>query len=108
MYCKTFFSTFPSYLGEPEMTQMWLQPVDQTAIQQIFNAMKHCQSLNPDPADSLSEDDENYMEAEDDYLFQEEEEGNENDNDRFDDVGQGDMQHLQIDDEDKFADAQED
>lgn len=78
------------------MTQIWFQPKDTSTIQQIFNAMKHCQSLHPDPNENLSEDDEDFMEAEDDGFEQ------------YEDVGQGDLRNLQIEDDEKYADAEED
>lgn len=67
-----------------QMTLMWLEPKDPNTVQQIFDAMKHCQSLHPDPADSISDDDD-FMEAEDAGFI------------GFDDVGQGDLRNLRID-----------
>lgn len=34
---------------EPEMTEFWFVPNDETSIESIFDAMKQCQSLHPDP-----------------------------------------------------------
>lgn len=33
---------------EPEMTEIWFTPTDENTIEDIFNAMKYCQSLHPD------------------------------------------------------------
>lgn len=33
---------------EPEMTEIWFTPTDETTIEDIFESMKHCQSLHPD------------------------------------------------------------
>lgn len=52
---------------EEPMTEFGVVPInttDQDIVEAIFNAMKHCQSLHPDPDDSISEED--FMEAEDD------------------------------------------
>jgi hypothetical protein len=41
------------------MTEFWLIPADQSVVTNIYNAMKDCQILHPDPADSVdSEEDE--------------------------------------------------
>lgn len=74
--------------SEIEMTEMWLQPASAQIVDEIYSAMRECQTLNPDPG-AVSED-EDYMEAEEDEMG---------------DVD--DMRNLQIDDEDKFADAEE-
>lgn len=34
---------------EPRMTEIWYTPHDENRIEEIFDAMKHCQSLHPDP-----------------------------------------------------------
>ncbi|XP_058465988.1 methylosome subunit pICln isoform X2 [Malaya genurostris] len=52
--------------SENEMTEMWLQPPTPQIVDEIYNAMRECQSLNPDPG-AISED-EDYMEAEEDEL----------------------------------------
>lgn len=31
------------------MTEIWYTPHDENRIEEIFEAMKHCQSLHPDP-----------------------------------------------------------
>lgn len=52
---------------EEPMTEFGVVPIntaDRDIVEAIFNAMKHCQSLHPDPEDSISEED--FMEAEDD------------------------------------------
>lgn len=53
---------------EEPITEFYVVPIINTAeqdiVEAIFNAMKHCQSLHPDPDDSISEED--FMEAEDD------------------------------------------
>ncbi|XP_055626993.1 methylosome subunit pICln isoform X1 [Toxorhynchites rutilus septentrionalis] len=74
--------------SDNEMTEMWFQPPTPQIVDRIYNAMRECQSLNPDPG-AISED-EDYMEAEDDDLQEVD-----------------DMRNLQLDDEDKFADAEE-
>ncbi|XP_055534074.1 methylosome subunit pICln isoform X1 [Wyeomyia smithii] len=74
--------------SENEMTEIWLQPSAPQIVDEIYNAMRECQSLNPDPG-AVSED-EDYMEAEEDELQEVDE-----------------MRNLQLDDEDKFADAEE-
>lgn len=48
--------------SEIVMTEFWLKP-ETDQVDEIFNAMKICQSMHPDPADSISEED--FMEAED-------------------------------------------
>ncbi|XP_053688022.1 methylosome subunit pICln isoform X2 [Sabethes cyaneus] len=52
--------------SENEMTEIWLQPSAPQIVDEIYNAMRECQSLNPDPG-AVSED-EDYMEAEEDEL----------------------------------------
>lgn len=74
--------------SENDMTEMWLLPAAPQFVDEIYSAMRECQSLNPDPG-AISED-EDYMEAEEDDL---------------EDVDR--MQNLQLEDEDKFADAEE-
>lgn len=52
---------------EEPITEFYVVPIntaEQDIVEAIFNAMKHCQSLHPDPDDSISEED--FMEAEDD------------------------------------------
>lgn len=46
-----FNSFFSFYLKdeEPRMTEIWYTPHDENRIEEIFEAMKHCQSLHPDP-----------------------------------------------------------
>lgn len=51
---------------ENAMTEFLIVPMAVTendVVTEIFNAMKHCQSLHPDPNDSVSDDD--FMEAND-------------------------------------------
>lgn len=74
--------------SENEMTEMWLLPSAPAIVDQIYSAMRECQALNPDPG-TVSED-EDYMEAEEEELQEVDE-----------------MRNLQLDDEDKFADAEE-
>lgn len=50
--------------SDTAMTEFWIQPNLAEQVDLIFNAMKQCQSLHPDSADSISEED--FMEAEDD------------------------------------------
>ncbi|XP_058116036.1 methylosome subunit pICln isoform X1 [Anopheles coustani] len=73
--------------SEAAMTEMWFQPRSSQNVDEIFSAMRECQSLNP--GSEVSED-EDYMEAEEEDLQE-----------------VGEMQNLQLDDEDKFADAEE-
>jgi len=52
--------------SELVVTEFWLFPMqgdNETIVNQMFNGMKQCQSLHPDPNDSISEED--FMEAED-------------------------------------------
>lgn len=37
--------------SECEITELWLEPIDLSAIADIFATMKHCQSLHPDSVD---------------------------------------------------------
>uniref|UniRef100_A0A182T3D9 Methylosome subunit pICln n=1 Tax=Anopheles maculatus TaxID=74869 RepID=A0A182T3D9_9DIPT len=76
-----------SEISDGAITEMWLQPASREIVDQIFSAMRECQILNP--GSDVSED-EDYMEAEEDELEEVE-----------------DMRNLQLDDEDKFADAEE-
>lgn len=39
---------------EPRMTEIWYTPHDENRIEEIFEAMKHCQSLHPDPNGKFS------------------------------------------------------
>uniref|UniRef100_A0A182INP2 Uncharacterized protein n=1 Tax=Anopheles atroparvus TaxID=41427 RepID=A0A182INP2_ANOAO len=73
--------------SEAAMTEMWFQPSSTRIVDEIFSAMRECQTLNP--GSDVSED-ENYMEAEEDDLQE-----------------VGEMRNLQLDDEEKFADAEE-
>ncbi|XP_063707907.1 methylosome subunit pICln-like [Culicoides brevitarsis] len=78
---------------EEPMTEFYVVPIntaEQDIVEAIFNWMKHCQSLHPDPDDSISEED--FMEAEDD-------DG---------EASAEGVRNLHIDDEEKFADAEED
>ncbi|XP_055373972.1 methylosome subunit pICln [Condylostylus longicornis] len=81
---------------QDDMTEMWLIPNDITAVDQIFQSMKECQTLHPDSADSIS-DESDFMDAV--------EEQNE---DEFDDDNHGenvnDMRNLNIN-QDHFEDA---
>lgn len=43
---------------ESELTEMWLVPADLREVTRIYRAMTQCQSLHPDPNDSVSDDDE--------------------------------------------------
>lgn len=38
------------------MTEIWFIPNDANCVEDIFNAMKACQVLHPDPNDSFSDD----------------------------------------------------
>lgn len=80
--------------SETEGTEIHIVPQDSNTINQIFYAMNHCQSLHPDPNDSISEEDEDFMEAEGDN--------------ESDDNGQGGIRNINLDDEneDQFADAE--
>ncbi|XP_031620446.1 methylosome subunit pICln [Contarinia nasturtii] len=75
---------------EPPMTEIWYTPHDENRIEEIFEAMKHCQSLHPDPNDSFSE------EEDEEFIMAEE-------NNHAED----DLQNLHIDDDERFADAEE-
>lgn len=68
-----------SEISESAMTEMWLQPASREILDQMFSAMRECQSLNP--GSDVSED-EDYMEAEEDELEE-----------------VGDMRNLQLDGE---------
>ncbi|XP_055596808.1 methylosome subunit pICln isoform X2 [Uranotaenia lowii] len=74
--------------SENEMTEMWLQPPRPEMVDEMYLAFREGQVRNPDPGD-ISED-EDYMEAEEDDLQEVD-----------------DMRNLQLDDEDKYADAEE-
>lgn len=83
-----------------EATEIHIIPQDENDINQIYYAMNHCQTLNPDPNESLSDEDgkdlraassgydnislaEDFMEAE---------------GDESDDGAQGDMRNLHLND----------
>lgn len=99
-------------------TEIHIIPQDENDINQIYYAMNHCQTMNPDPDESISEDDadgeysilllvcclyctrvlnlydlvsEDFMEAE---------------GDESDDAGHGEMRNLNLNDDaaDQFAD----
>ncbi|KAJ6647929.1 Methylosome subunit pICln [Pseudolycoriella hygida] len=76
---------------DEEMTQMWLIPCDAEEVDKIYNAMIQCQILNPDPNDSLSEEEE-FMEALDENV---------------EELDPEEMQNLNIDDG-RYDDANED
>uniref|UniRef100_A0A6B2E944 Putative chloride channel n=1 Tax=Phlebotomus kandelakii TaxID=1109342 RepID=A0A6B2E944_9DIPT len=65
-------------------SELHLLPQNPNAVDQIYEAMNHCQRLHPDPNDSLSDDE--FMEAEEDVA---------------------NIQNLHIDEEERFADAEE-
>jgi len=73
---------------EPEMTEIWFVPTDENTIENIFDAMKQCQSLHPDPEQFSEEEEEleDFRMAEDD--------------------GAEDIGNLHIEDDDRFADAE--
>ncbi|XP_052860756.1 methylosome subunit pICln [Anopheles cruzii] len=73
--------------SEAAMTEIWFLPSSSQILDEIYVAMRECQSLNP--GSDVSED-EDYMEAEVDDLPE-----------------VGEMRNLQLDDDDKFADAEE-
>uniref|UniRef100_A0A1L8DCY6 Putative methylosome subunit picln n=1 Tax=Nyssomyia neivai TaxID=330878 RepID=A0A1L8DCY6_9DIPT len=66
-------------------SELHLLPQNPSAVDNIYEAMNHCQRLHPDPTDSIS-DEEEFMEAEEDVA---------------------NIQNLHIDDEERFADAEE-
>lgn len=79
---------------EPEITEFWLIPNDPNTVDVIFQSMTECQALNPDPCDSISEDEGGFMGMEEDA---------ENE------VGQENMRNLNLnEDDEQFADAEED
>lgn len=45
-------------------TEIHIIPQDENDINQIYYAMNHCQTMNPDPDESISED-----EADGEYFF---------------------------------------
>ncbi|XP_055706428.1 methylosome subunit pICln [Phlebotomus papatasi] len=65
-------------------SELHLLPQNPNAVDHIYEAMNHCQRLHPDPNDSISDDE--FMEAEEDMA---------------------NIQNLHIDDEERFADAEE-
>ncbi|XP_055694124.1 methylosome subunit pICln [Lutzomyia longipalpis] len=68
-------------------SELHLLPQNPAAVDHIYEAMNHCQRLHPDPTDSISDDEEEFMEAEEDVA---------------------NIQNLHIDDADeRFADAEE-
>lgn len=73
-------------------TEINIIPQDENDINQIYYAMTHCQTMNPDPNDSISEEDD---EGDEDFM---EEEGDESD-----DAGMRNL-HLNDDDDQQFAD----
>jgi chloride channel, nucleotide-sensitive, 1A len=108
--------------SDDEMTEFWLIPSDQTLVTPIYNAMKDCQVLHPDPADSVddSEEDGKQLSTEkvmvhvsdlswsiaDDFM---EAEDNENEEDEGQGQGGPDLRNLNLNDGDnddnKYADA---
>ncbi|KAJ3666663.1 hypothetical protein Zmor_002098 [Zophobas morio] len=48
--------------SEPDLSELILIPEDSLSIQGIYEAIKQCQELNPDPADVDDDDDENLYE----------------------------------------------
>lgn len=84
---------------EQDFTELWLIPSDTNCVEDIFQAMKECQALHPDSADSIS-DEGNFMDAQDI------DDDDNDDPDDDDEIGQNDMKHLNINDE-KFADAED-
>lgn len=51
---------FPVPLDSSEdvvATEIHIIPQDENDINQIYYAMNHCQTMNPDPDESISEDD---------------------------------------------------
>lgn len=57
--------------SDPELSELVLIPDHHEALQTIYDAIKVCQALNPDPADV---DDEEEDEDDDDNLFADAEE----------------------------------
>lgn len=50
MHAHMIKQYFSSCLDEEQrMTEIWYTPHDENRIEEIFEAMKHCQSLHPDP-----------------------------------------------------------
>jgi chloride channel, nucleotide-sensitive, 1A len=107
--------------SDDEMTEFWLIPSDQTLVTPIYNAMKDCQVLHPDPADSVDDSEEDgkkgttywfdyffstYTEFADDFM---EAEDNENEEDEGQGQGGPDLRNLNLNDGDnddnKYADA---
>lgn len=82
-----------------EMTELWLIPTDPNIVDTIYQAMTDCQALHPDSADSISESDGEFMDF--DAVVQDR-----GDDDDDDNVGENNMQGLNINDE-RFADAEE-
>ncbi|RZC42514.1 methylosome subunit pICln [Asbolus verrucosus] len=61
--------------SEPDLSELILVPDDPSYIQTIYEAIKLCQELNPDPADVDDEDDDNlYADAEEEMFIEAESE----------------------------------
>lgn len=78
--------------NEVVATELHVIPQDHNDINQMYYAMNHCQEMNPDPNDSISEE-------ENDGEFMDDADASD------DDAGHGDMRNLNLnDDPERFAD----
>ncbi|EFA00708.1 methylosome subunit pICln [Tribolium castaneum] len=61
--------------SEPDLSELILAPENPTHVQSIYEAIKICQELNPDPADVDDEDDDNlFADAEEEMFIEAESE----------------------------------
>lgn len=90
------------------MTEIWYTPHDGNRIEEIFEAMKHCQSLHPDPNGMYNTFNDvqsscnkmSHLAFVDDFSDEEEDEfimAEDNNHAAEDDIDQEDMRNLHID-----------
>lgn len=64
--------------SEGEISELIFVPEDKTALQRMYDAIKECQELHPDPADVSTDEDEAFEDIAEEYYENEDQVQNEN------------------------------
>ncbi|XP_075162224.1 chloride nucleotide-sensitive channel icln [Haematobia irritans] len=92
---------------EDQITECWLLPDDPNVVDTMYQAMTECQALHPDSEDSISEDSD-LMEDDENVNFDDADEYIHSLNGSGDvNSARANMNNLSLDEEDRFADADE-
>ncbi|XP_017462747.1 PREDICTED: methylosome subunit pICln [Rhagoletis zephyria] len=92
--------------NDEQLTECWLIPDDANTVDIMFQAMTECQALHPDSADSISEESD-FMDDEDGESFDNGLGPAGNSGRDYAEDAQGGMRNLNLNDDERFADADE-